>query len=71
MTRIAAFKDWVERTFFPEVRPRFNRHSIRLLQSGKVGDGGKARRELGLETTSVRDAFADAVEWFRAQGQLA
>lgn len=64
MQRIAIGKDWVEARFFPDKLPRFNEHSIRLLQSGKHGDNSRARRELGLEPTSVEQAFADAVAWF-------
>ena len=46
MQNIAIVKDWIERKFFPEVVPRFNYHSIRLLRSGKHGDNSKAVKEL-------------------------
>lgn len=65
MQNIAIVKDWVERKFFPSVVPRFNYHSIRLLQSGKHGDNSKAVKELGLEPTSVKEAYREAVDWFR------
>jgi nucleoside-diphosphate-sugar epimerase len=61
-------KDWLEARFFPEKYPRFNRHSIRLLTSGKYGTNQKARRELGLAPTPIRQAFRDAVTWFRENG---
>lgn len=70
MQTVAVAKDWVEREFFPGVTPRFNYHSIRLLSSGKSGDNTKARVELGLESTSVRDAFEEAVLWFKATGKI-
>jgi nucleoside-diphosphate-sugar epimerase len=61
-------KDWIETRFFPEKYPRFNQHSIRLLTSGKYGTNQKARRELGLAPTPIRQAFRDAVSWFRENG---
>lgn len=64
MQRVALVKDWVEATWFPQVVPRFNRHSIRLLQSGKRGDNARACRELGLKPTTVEHAFGEAVQWF-------
>lgn len=65
MQSVAIVKDWVERKYFPQKLPRFNYHSIRLLQSGKTGDNTKAREELGVEFTSVKEAYREAVEWFR------
>jgi nucleoside-diphosphate-sugar epimerase len=70
MQRVAVVKDWVESRWFPDQLPRFNQHSIRLLNSGKHGDNTLARSELGLEPTPVRDAFRDAVEWFAEAGLL-
>ncbi len=65
MQNIAIVKDWVDRNFFPDVVPRFNYHSIRLLQSGKYGDNSRAINELGLKPTSVKEAYRESVEWFR------
>lgn len=70
MQGIALLKDWVERRFLPESRPRFNYHSVRILNSGKSGDNSKACRELGLVPTSVEDAFREAVDWFRLTGRI-
>ncbi len=70
MQWVAIVKDWVERRFFPQVMPRFNYHSIRLLTSGKHGDCSKAQEELGYRVLPVRDAFAEAVQWFRASGRI-
>lgn len=70
MQYLALLKDPLERRFFPHKAPRFNYHSIRLLNSGKRGDSSRSRRELGLTPTPTRVAFADAVEWFRARGMI-
>lgn len=70
MQNVALLKDWVERRFFPEAAPRFNYHSIRILSSGKFASNEKARRQLGLRPTSVRNAFRDAVLWFRDTGRI-
>ena len=68
MQNVAIVKDWVERKFFPEVVPRFNYHSIRLLQSGKHGDNSRAINELGIEPQPVKEAYRESVDWFREHG---
>lgn len=68
MLALSVPKDFVEARLFPEKYPRFNQHSIRLLTSGKHGTNEKARRELGLAPTPIRQAFRDSVAWFRAHG---
>jgi len=65
MLAVCVPKDAIEARFFPKKYPRFNQHSIRLLTSGKYGTNQKARRELGLAPTPIRQAFRDAVAWFR------
>ena len=70
MVPIAHVSQAVMRAFFPSVPPRFTPGTIKLLNCGKHADGGKARRELGLEPSSVLEAFTEAVEWFRARGQI-
>jgi nucleoside-diphosphate-sugar epimerase len=65
MQNVAIIKDWLERNFFPNATPRFNYHSIRMLQSGKYGDNSRARNELGIEFTPVKEAYREAVHWFR------
>jgi len=65
MLALSVPKDFVEARYFPKKYPRFNKNSIRLLTSGKYGTNQKARRELGLSPTPVRQAFRDAVGWFR------
>lgn len=68
MLAVSVPKDFIEARFFPNKYPRFNEHSIRLLTSGKYGTNSKARRELGLSPTPVRQAFRDSVTWFRDNG---
>jgi hopanoid-associated sugar epimerase len=68
MLAISVPKDLIEARFFPGKYPRFNQHSIRLLTSGKYGTNLKARRELGLSPTPLRQAFRDSVTWFRDNG---
>jgi nucleoside-diphosphate-sugar epimerase len=70
MQTLALLKDPLEKKLLPRKAPRFNYHSIRLLNSGKRGDSGRIQRELGLEPSSTRQAFADAVEWFRNRRML-
>jgi hopanoid-associated sugar epimerase len=64
MQSVALVKDWVEKTFFPQVSPRFNYHSIRLLKSRKRADNRKSQRELGWRPTPVKDAVRESIEWF-------
>lgn len=68
MRGIAVIKDAIERKFFPNKTPRFNVHSIRLLSSGKHGSNEKAQRELGLVPSSAKDAYREAVTWFKENG---
>lgn len=70
MQNIAIVKDWVERKFFPHVYPRFNYHSIRLLNCGKYGSHARAISELGLQPTPVKEAYRDAVLWFKEHGYI-
>ena len=66
--RVAGIKDWIEARVFPDSIPRFNRNSIRLLNSNKHGDNSRARRELGLVPTRVEDAFHAQMQWFIDHG---
>ncbi|MBT3811260.1 MAG: SDR family oxidoreductase [Gammaproteobacteria bacterium] len=68
MQNIALVKDWVERKFFPHLYPRFNYHSIRLLNCGKYGTHTRAINELGLQPTPVKEAYRDSVQWFKEHG---
>ena len=70
MQYLALVKDPIERRFFPKKAPRFNYHSIRLLNSGKRGDSSHSQRELGHVPTPTRQAFAEAVAWFKDKGMI-
>lgn len=68
MQPVALIKDEIERIFFPNIVPRFNYHSIRILSADKRGDNSKAVQELGYQTSSVKEAFREAIEGFRQRG---
>lgn len=70
MQFLALLKDPLQRRLFPKIVPRFNYHSIRLLNSGKRGDSSRIQKQLGFVPTSTRRAFADAVSWFRDRGMI-
>jgi nucleoside-diphosphate-sugar epimerase len=70
MQTVALLKDPLEKKLMPQKAPRFNYHSIRLLNSGKRGDSTRIQRELGLDPSPTRAAFAEAVDWFRNQGLI-
>ena len=70
MQNIAIVKDWIERKFFPHVYPRFNYHSIRLLNCGKFGTHTRAINELGLQPTPVKEAYRESVLWFKQHGYI-
>jgi dihydroflavonol-4-reductase len=42
--------------------------AVRMARKTMFFDGGKAIRELGLPQTSIEDALARAVRWFRERG---
>jgi hopanoid-associated sugar epimerase len=58
-------------TFAPARPPRFTPGTIKILNGGKRADTSKARRELGLQTTPVMDAFTEAYEWLKSRGKIA
>jgi len=50
--------------------PRAPMAGVRMARQKMFFDPAKAIRELGLPQTPPRQAFADAVEWFRAHGYV-
>lgn len=70
MLPVATVSEAVQRKLTPNRSPRLTRGSIRVLASGKRASCDKARRELGYDPRPARQAFRDAVEWFRARGCL-
>jgi nucleoside-diphosphate-sugar epimerase len=65
-----AAKDWLEATLAPRREPVFTAQTARLLTFGKHGDNAKARRELGLSPTSVKEALREALLWYHERGWL-
>lgn len=56
---------WIRRS-----EPLFTRQQARRIRHGYRLDGSKARRELGMPQTPVREAVRRAVQWFRQEGLL-
>ncbi|MBI1952941.1 MAG: NAD-dependent epimerase/dehydratase family protein [Candidatus Omnitrophica bacterium] len=50
--------------------PLFTRQEVRRVAGGYRLDGSKARRELGLTPTPIKEAIRKALVWFRAHGML-
>jgi dihydroflavonol-4-reductase len=50
--------------------PRAPLAGVRMAKHKMWFNPAKAIRELGLPQTPPREAFADAVEWFRANGYV-
>lgn len=50
--------------------PRLTVEAVRMSQYRMYFDAGRAVRELGLPQSSVVDALARAVEWFRERGHV-
>jgi len=50
--------------------PRVNLTGVRLARKKMYFSTAKARRELGYTIRPVREAFRDAIAWFREQGLL-
>jgi len=58
-------------TFFPGAPQRLTPGAIHILRKYRHADCSKARRELGFEPTSVREAFARAYRDFVRRGLIA
>jgi nucleoside-diphosphate-sugar epimerase len=52
----------------PHREPRFTPGAVRLLTMARRADNGKARRELGYQPTSIREAVAEQYAFFVRQG---
>lgn len=63
-------KDWIERIVLPTRHPRFNRHSIAMLQTAGRTSTRRAREELGWTPGPLRDAVVAQLDWFRETGRL-
>jgi len=56
--------------FFTGQAPQATRAGVRMAKHKMWFNPGKAIRELGLPQTAPEQAFADAVNWFRANGYV-
>jgi dihydroflavonol-4-reductase len=50
--------------------PAIPLEAVRMSRHRVFVDASKAVRELGVPQTPVREAFADAIDWFAARGAL-
>ncbi len=57
-------------SFFTKRRPKAPLAGVRMAKQKMWFNPGKAIRELGLPQTPPKEAFADAVEWFRKNGYV-
>ena len=57
-------------SFFTKNPPKVPLAGVRMARRKMWFNPGKAVHELGLPQTPVNQAFADAVEWFRANGYV-
>jgi len=57
-------------SFFTKRRPKAPLAGVRMAKQKMWFNPGKSIRELGLPQTPPKEAFADAVEWFRKNGYV-
>jgi nucleoside-diphosphate-sugar epimerase len=70
MAAIARVASPVLSVLAPNRPQRLTPAAVRLLRMERRADCSKARRELGYEPTSIRDALRDAFDWFVANGAI-
>lgn len=68
MLGVAHLLTFALRRVAPRVEQRFTPGAVRLLTMQRRADNGKARRELGFQPTSIRDAVAEQYAFFVRQG---
>ncbi|MCC6524093.1 MAG: squalene/phytoene synthase family protein, partial [Polyangiaceae bacterium] len=68
MAGIAEVSSFVLDHFFPSVPQRLTPSAVRLLRSERRADTTKARRELGFQPSSVREAVHEAYADFARRG---
>jgi nucleoside-diphosphate-sugar epimerase len=71
MAAIAGVASPVLSALAPAKPQRLTPGAVRILRMHRRADCSKARRELGYQPTSVKDALREAYEWFAAAGQIA
>ena len=57
-------------SFFTNKMPKAPLAGVRMARHKMWFNPSKAVRDLGLPQTPVKQAFADAVEWFRVNGYV-
>ncbi len=65
-----AYADEVRCRVQPRATPVVPLEGVRLSRERMYADSSKARRDLGYQPGSVRDALVRAVEWYRANGYI-
>jgi dihydroflavonol-4-reductase len=56
------------RAFFTKNPPQMPRPLVRVMSHGMMFDNSKAKRDLGMKFTPIKEALAETVAWYRAQG---
>ena len=56
------------RSFFTKTPPELSLALVRVMGHGMMFDNTKAKRELGMKFTPIKDALSETVAWYRTQG---
>lgn len=67
---LMAYVEWAMSKWITHREPRIPLDGVKMAAKKMFFDSSKALRELGLPQTSVRQALAEAVSWFREQGYV-
>jgi len=51
-------------------KPRFTKHSLRVLRSNSIISSQKARQQLGYSPRPIKESIADTVQWFKETGKV-
>jgi dihydroflavonol-4-reductase len=55
-------------SFFTKTPPEMPLPMVRVMNHGMMFDNSKAKRELGMKFTPIRDVLPETVEWYRTHG---
>jgi dihydroflavonol-4-reductase len=56
------------RSFFTKTPPEMPLPLVRVMGHGMMFDNSKAKRELGMKFTPIKDALSETVAWYRTEG---
>ena len=56
------------RSFFTKTPPEMPLSLVRVMDHGMMFDNSKAKRELGMKFTPIKDALSETVAWYRTEG---